>query len=82
MITPKKTVKIYPDKKPWPWVSKSLREKLSAKRRLLFFSGLNGNVFKVSSARKSERQRNSTNKKSSFSFTQATCMIYGRVLKH
>ena len=65
MIIPKKTVKIYPNNKPW--VSKSLK-KLSTKRRLLFRlkTSLNGNVFKVNSERKSEKQRNSTKNKIEF----------------
>ena len=63
MIMPNKTVKIYPDNNSW--VSKSLKKKTLNKKKIAFRlkTRLNGNVFKVNSERKSEKQGNSTKKK-------------------
>ena len=82
MIIPKKTVKVYLNNKPWV-SSKSLKKKLSSKRRLLFRleTSVNGNVFKINSETKSEKQRNSTKKNSNFSFKLAICVTHRRVLK-
>ena len=61
MIIPNKTVKIYPDNNSW--VSKSLKKTLN-KKKIAFRlkTRLNGNVFKVNSERKSEKQGNGTKK--------------------
>ena len=61
MIIPNKTVKIYPGNNSW--VSKSLKKTLN-KKKIAFSlkTRLNGNLFKVNSERKSEKQGNGTKK--------------------